>query len=551
MQPPPRQEQPAPLPGEQTDELYEEAPCGYISAAPGGEMVKVNRTLLAWTGYSREELLGRRFQELLTPGGRIYHETHYAPLLRMQGAVREIALELVCADGRQLPVLVNSVLRTDDDGRPQLVRTTVFDATHRRKYERELLLARERERAARMQTERLQRLSAVLASAVDLREMARGAVNELTAAFEAGEVMLAMVDALDGRLQVVARRSAADGDGATPAGELTDAARASLGEIMRTGRMLLWSAAASDDAPPAPARLAEGRAEALAVLPLAARGEPVGVVLLSFPAPRDFDEEAISFMDACAGQCSQALERARLYDSQRTIAHALQQSLLADEPPQDARFAAAARYLPAGESLDVGGDWHDTFCIGDGTIGFMVGDVVGRGIEAATAMGQLRSAARALAGARFSPPEVLVHLDEFVGQLPRARLATVAYAELDLRTGRLRYASAGHPPMLLMQPGEPAQLLWDGRSMPLGARLAPRPDAAGVVDMRAGARLLLFTDGLFEHRGDSIDDGLGGVAAQVQARRGAAIDTLLDELVAVAARDDDVCVLCLDYTPVP
>ena len=114
MQRPSPEEQAAAAPAEPADELYEDAPCGYISATPAGELVRVNRTLLAWTGYSREELLGRRFQDLLTPGGRIYHETHYAPLLRMQGAVREIALELVCADGRRLAVLVNSVLRTDD-----------------------------------------------------------------------------------------------------------------------------------------------------------------------------------------------------------------------------------------------------------------------------------------------------------------------------------------------------------------------------------------------------------------------------------------------------
>ena len=85
--------------------LYEDAPCGYLSTRPAATIVKVNRTLLEWTGYGRDELLGRRFQDLLTAGGRIYHETHYAPLLRMQGAVREIALELVCADGRRLPVL--------------------------------------------------------------------------------------------------------------------------------------------------------------------------------------------------------------------------------------------------------------------------------------------------------------------------------------------------------------------------------------------------------------------------------------------------------------
>lgn len=556
MQRPPRQEQSDPLRAEQTDdELYEDAPCGYISAAPGGELINVNRTLLAWTGYTREELLGRRFQDLLTAGGRIYHETHYAPLLRMQGAVREIALELVCADGRRLPVLVNSVLRTDDEGRAQLVRTTIFDATHRRRYERELLLARERERAARRRIERLQRLSAVLAVAVDTREMAAAVVAELAQDLGAGVVTIVMVDPLNSQLRVVARHAGRDAEGATATGEpggdtLTDEAHASLDEIMRTGRMLLWPAAASRRVAPPPG-LAEDDVQALAVLPLAARGAPIGAILLCFAEPHEFDAEAVSFMDACALQCSQALERARLYDTQGTIAHALQQSLLADEPPRDPRFTAAARYLPAVQSLEVGGDWHDTFCIGDGMVGVVVGDVVGRGIEAATAMGQLRSAARALAGARFEPGEVLVHLDEFVDQLPRARMATVAYAELDLQSGRLRYASAGHPPMLLMAPDEPALLLWGGRSMPLGARLGERANALGEVEMRRGARLLLYTDGLFEHRNDSIDEGLQTLTAEAEALRGLGIETMLDELVAEAAGDDDVCLLCLEYTPPP
>jgi PAS domain S-box-containing protein len=131
---------------ESIEDLYEEAPCGYLSALPGGTIVKVNQTFLDWTGFQRDDLVGRRrFQDLLAPGGRIFHETHYAPLLRMQGSVREIALEVVCADGRRLPVLVNSVLKVDDAGAPRLVRTTVFNATHRKEYERELM--RERQRA--------------------------------------------------------------------------------------------------------------------------------------------------------------------------------------------------------------------------------------------------------------------------------------------------------------------------------------------------------------------------------------------------------------------
>jgi PAS domain S-box-containing protein len=140
---------------ESAEDLYENAPCGYLSALPDGTILKVNRTFLTWTGYDREELVNRkRFYELLTAGGRIFHETHYAPLLRMQGAVREIALEMLCANGQRLPVLINSVLRQDEAGQPLLVRTTVFNATDRKAYERELMRERQKaEQAARVKSD--------------------------------------------------------------------------------------------------------------------------------------------------------------------------------------------------------------------------------------------------------------------------------------------------------------------------------------------------------------------------------------------------------------
>ncbi len=127
------------------EDLYENAPCGYFSTLPDGTIAKVNATFLRWTGYDRKDLVGhRRFQTLLAVGDRIFYETHYAPLLRMQQAVREIAVELVCADGRRLPVLLNSTVKTDVDGEVAYFRTSVFDARQRREYERELLRARQR-----------------------------------------------------------------------------------------------------------------------------------------------------------------------------------------------------------------------------------------------------------------------------------------------------------------------------------------------------------------------------------------------------------------------
>jgi sigma-B regulation protein RsbU (phosphoserine phosphatase) len=135
----------AALLSDDAETLYDRAPCGYLSTTPDGLVVKANRTFLTLTGYAADELVGRRtFSELLTPGGRIYHETHYAPMLRLHGTAREIALDIVRADGSRLPVLVNAVLERDESGVPCVIRTAVFDATDRREYERELLRAKHR-----------------------------------------------------------------------------------------------------------------------------------------------------------------------------------------------------------------------------------------------------------------------------------------------------------------------------------------------------------------------------------------------------------------------
>lgn len=128
---------------ESADDLYDQAPCGYVSTLPDGTIVRVNHTFAEWTGASRDVLLtGTKFQTLLSIGSRIYYETHYAPLLRMQGFANEIALEIIRGDGRIIPVLVNSRQKRDAAGTPLFNRITLFDATDRRRYERELLLAR-------------------------------------------------------------------------------------------------------------------------------------------------------------------------------------------------------------------------------------------------------------------------------------------------------------------------------------------------------------------------------------------------------------------------
>ncbi len=135
-----------------------DAPVGYLTLSPDGTIREVNDWFLALTGHGRDELVdNKRFSELLSGGGRIYHETHFAPLLQMQGHVHGIAFEIVCADGSQLPVLVNAALERDSNDEPVVIRAVVFGALERRAYERELLRAKEEAEAAEARVSALAR----------------------------------------------------------------------------------------------------------------------------------------------------------------------------------------------------------------------------------------------------------------------------------------------------------------------------------------------------------------------------------------------------------
>jgi PAS domain S-box-containing protein len=165
--------------GEDFVDLFEHAPCGYLSADPSGRIGQVNQTLADWLGCTKQELTGRRFQDLLNIAGKIYYETHFAPLLRMQGFFHEVALDLIGGEGRTVPVLVNAVERRDEVGDVQFIRITVFNAVDRRRYERELLEARRRADEATAELKALnQTLEERVAEAVAQRMKAEEALRQ-------------------------------------------------------------------------------------------------------------------------------------------------------------------------------------------------------------------------------------------------------------------------------------------------------------------------------------------------------------------------------------
>ena len=389
------------------EDLYDNAPCGYLSTLMDGRIAKVNTTLLDWLGFSREQLVGRkRFADLLTVGGKLYHETHFAPLLAMQGQVSGIALELKGADGRRLPVLVTSAVKTGTGGQPLLIRTTIFDARDRRAYENELLRARKQAEQATAEAEDAHRV--------------------------------------------------------------TEAERTRLQQVVSV----------------------------------------------------------------------------------------LRKSLLPPELPRIAGFEAAAYYHPA--SVDeIGGDFYDLFPIGDDRWGFFLGDVCGKGPEAAAVTSLVRYTLRAAFLIDSDPVHTLTVLDAALRERYTGDAVTycTAIAGTVTRDGdgdgfRVQVASGGHPPALLLRADGTAQHLATPGGSLIGVLFEPRFVAATAV-LEPGETLLLYTDGLIESRteaGPRYDEQDLHAFAESLAPAGAqaTISALTDLLESFGdGLDDDTALLAL------
>ncbi|KAB1947852.1 SpoIIE family protein phosphatase [Micromonospora sp. ALFpr18c] len=241
------------------------------------------------------------------------------------------------------------------------------------------------------------------------------------------------------------------------------------------------------------------------------------------------------------------LENAQLYEAEHRIATTLQHSLLPRTLPQLPGAVVASRYLPGSADVEVGGDWYDVIALDGDELVLVIGDVVGKGVRAAAAMGQLRNALRAYVLEGFDPAESLTRLNRLVASTEGRSFATVVCLLFNPRTGRLRYASAGHPSPLLIRGGDVAFLHDRALGPPVGAI----PDTTyQVVDgeLHAGDRLLLYTDGLIEDRKLGIDTALAQLRADA-ATSGEHVVDLIDavvERVVGQRRRDDVAVLGLE-----
>ncbi len=306
-----------------SDELYENAPCGFLTTLPDGTIVQANQTLLAWTGYERSQLIGRRrLRDLLSPGSQIYHETHYAPLLSVQGEIHEVALDVVCADGRRLPVLVNSQLDRNDSGQPRVIRTLVFNATERRSYEQELLHARRMAEESERRVRALQHMVADLAAAPTEAEVAEVAVRTPEPVFGASTSSIYLIDTDHDRMAAVASTDPSTGN-------WTDMPRSSPRAVARVAahgdlRVVTSLTDAQQHFPDLADTMFRSGRNTVVLLPLTTGpadeqgvAETLGVLAFDFSAERHLSDNELRVLRLLGQQIGQALDRARLYDEAR------------------------------------------------------------------------------------------------------------------------------------------------------------------------------------------------------------------------------------------
>ena len=282
-------------------------------------------------------------------------------------------------------------------------------------------------------------------------------------------------------------------------------------------------------------------------VPIVAKGEAIGALAVYFQAERgEPSAEDSELISSLAHQAGVALERARAYEVEHEAAMTLQRNLMPEGTGYSANVDVDGRYLPATRGVHVGGDWYDIVDRPDGTVAFAVGDIAGHGLQAAAAMGQVRSAWRALALSMTEPNAILASLDRFAGGVDGAFFSTILTLLLDPSRNDLRYASAGHPPALVIEPDGSTRFLEGGRSVPLGLPFdLPRPQAHERLG--TGSILVVYTDGLVERREEPLDRGLQRLAEVASRVRAGSLTEISDGLLELVADDrhDDVALLTI------
>jgi serine phosphatase RsbU (regulator of sigma subunit)/anti-sigma regulatory factor (Ser/Thr protein kinase) len=286
-------------------------------------------------------------------------------------------------------------------------------------------------------------------------------------------------------------------------------------------------------------------------VPVQVEGRVIGVMHIGTLVQRDFDEDDVTLLQLASDRAALAIDNARISE-QRAVTAIMQRSLLPDALPQIPGMRFSAKYLPAGSGVKIGGDWYDVFQLANGRLAFVIGDVVGRGVLAASVMAEIRTALRAYLVEGHALPKVVSMLNELLVSMGRSRGATVLILELDPVAEELEVVTAGHLPPLLIEPDGSAHLLEQRHGLPVGVRTGHDYESFRHP-FPTGSRLLLYTDGLIERRNEAIDIGFQRLIAAAEAGSrfpevplaDGVYRALLDE----TPLEDDVALLAIETVP--
>jgi PAS domain S-box-containing protein len=406
--------------------------------------------------------------------------------------------------------------------------------------------------AAALRTVRLQQATSMLAEAITVEQVVEVITEVGRSAIGAERSAVAMLDPERLRLRTINPAGLPDSPGAVGGDVPLDVPSVMTAAILARRPMLLENPEALrrqfEDQAGVGLFLAHTDERAWVGLPLLASGAPLGALRFSFTKPRRVADEERVFLEALAGQCALALERASMFEREHNTAETLQRSLLPDRLPTVAGIILEASYLPVTRNMEIGGDWYDAFRLPDGKLAVAAGDVMGKGLTAAAGMGRVRNALRALALTDPRPAAVLAGLDRlFIATELEEQVTTVAYLVLDPATGEGMAGSAGHLPLLLLSVDGPPRLDKAAAGTPLGWA-SPRQQYA--FRLPPGSTAVLYSDGLVENRRRGLDSGLDelvAVAAEAppQAMEDPALllNYLVDRMLTGYEQDDDVTVL--------
>ena len=514
---------------------FEDAPIGMALVDALGQWVDVNRALAALLGCDRTALVAVGAAPLAGGEDARAQESELRQRL-LAGRIPRYAVEqrLLDVSGTEIPVEVTASLARGGTGAPGMVLAQYVDLRERhtaRRAQADLVLeqaVRSELEAANARLRAIQALSDVALRSLDVDALLDALLARLTEVMSA-DLAEAVLTGVGSRTRVVRVL----GGVVLPVSDE---------EAEELGAEVAVEALAAREAPDAETvARTQGGHRLTAVL---RSGRRVLGALHCTRSGRPFTDDDALLIRIAGERAAIALERAGLFEREHEVATTLQRSLLPAALPNTPGAALAAVCLAGVEGTAVGGDWYDAIPLSGGRLALIVGDIAGRGIEAASWMGQLQSVARAYALEAHPPGEVLRRCNRWMASLDRPQMVTLACAIIEPDAGIVRYANAGHPPLVVRKASGELCWLTEG-SVPLGVLPDPQYEDH-ECELGPGSLLVLYSDGLIERRGESIDAGLQRLGAALSREPDAGAQAVCGQLISDLVSpnvDDDVTVV--------